>query len=47
MAKSKIPVCFILNETKTYEQCVRGVGLGFNVVMLDMPRALDLGQRQR
>ena len=35
VAKSKIPVCFILNEVKTYQQCIRGIELGFNVVMLD------------
>lgn len=35
VAKSKVPVCFILNEAKTYEQSLRGVELGFNVVMLD------------
>lgn len=35
VAKSKIPVCFILNEAKTYKQCIRGIELGFNVVMLD------------
>jgi ketose-bisphosphate aldolase len=35
IAKSKVPACLILNETKTYDQCVRGLGLGFNVVMLD------------
>jgi ketose-bisphosphate aldolase len=34
-AKSKVPVCFILNEAQTYEQCLRGIELGFNVVMLD------------
>ena len=33
--KSKVPVCFILNEAETYEQCLRGIELGFNVVMLD------------
>lgn len=33
--KSKIPVCFILNEAETYEQCLKGIKLGFNVVMLD------------
>lgn len=33
--KSKIPVSFILNETATYEQCIEGIKLGFNVVMLD------------
>ena len=35
VAKSKIPVCFILNEARTYEQCIRGIKLGFNVIMLD------------
>ena len=34
-AKSKIPVCFILNEARTYEQCIRGIKSGFNVIMLD------------
>ena len=33
--KSKVPVCFILNEAKKYEQCIRGIALGFNVVMMD------------
>jgi len=33
--KSKVPVCFILNETKTYEQCIRGIDFGFNIVMMD------------
>lgn len=35
VAKSKVPVCFILNEVHTYEQCLRGIELGFNVVMRD------------
>jgi ketose-bisphosphate aldolase len=35
VAKSKVPVCFILNEAQTYEQCLRGIELGLNVVMLD------------
>lgn len=35
VAKSKVPVCFILNEVRTVEQCLRGIELGFNVVMLD------------
>jgi len=35
VAKSKVPVCFILNEVRTYEHCLRGIELGFNVVMLD------------
>jgi fructose-bisphosphate aldolase class II len=38
VAKSKVPVCFILNEVHTYEQCLRGMGLGFNVVMLNSTR---------
>ena len=33
--KSKVPVCFILNEAETYEQCLKGIELDFNVVMLD------------
>jgi ketose-bisphosphate aldolase len=33
--RSKVPVCLILNETKQLAQCLRGIGLGFNVVMLD------------
>lgn len=33
--KSRVPACFILNEAETYEQCLRGIELGFNVVMLD------------
>ena len=35
VAKSKVPVCFILNEARKYEQCIRGIDLGFNVVMMD------------
>jgi len=33
--RSKVPVCFILNEVKTLNQCLKGIELGFNVVMLD------------
>ncbi len=33
--KSKVPVSFILNEAETFEQCIKGIELGFNVVMLD------------
>jgi ketose-bisphosphate aldolase len=33
--RSKVPVCLILNETKELSHCLRGIGLGFNVVMLD------------
>ncbi len=33
--KSRIPLSFILNETETYEQCLRGIDLGFNVVMIN------------
>jgi ketose-bisphosphate aldolase len=33
--RSRVPVCLILNETKELEHCMRGVRLGFNVVMLD------------
>ena len=33
--KAKVPVCLILNEVDTLEQCVRGIDLGFNVVMMD------------
>jgi len=33
--KSKVPVSFILNEAETFEQCVKGIELGFNVIMLD------------
>ena len=33
--KSKVPVSLILNEAETFEQCIRGIELGFNVVMLD------------
>ncbi|MFW6139555.1 MAG: class II fructose-bisphosphate aldolase [Spirochaetota bacterium] len=32
---SSIPVSFILNEVKTYQQCMQGMELGFNVVMMD------------
>ena len=35
VARSRVPVCFILNEAQTYEQCLRGITLGFNIVMLD------------
>jgi len=35
VAKSRVPVCFILNEAKTHEQCLRGIRSGFNVVSLD------------
>lgn len=33
--RSKVPVCFILNEVTAFEHCVRGIELGFNIVMLD------------
>jgi ketose-bisphosphate aldolase len=33
--RAGIPVSFILNETETFEQCLRGIELGFNVVMVD------------
>jgi fructose-bisphosphate aldolase class II len=33
--KTGIPVSLILNETETFEQCLRGIELGFNVVMVD------------
>jgi len=33
--RSKVPVCFFLNEVKTLNQCLQGIELGFNVVMLD------------
>ncbi len=33
--KSKVPISLILNEAETFEQCVQGMELGFNVVMLD------------
>jgi ketose-bisphosphate aldolase len=35
VAKARVPVSFILNETETLGQCLRGIGLGFNVVMVD------------
>jgi len=38
--KSKVPVSLILNEAETFEQCIRGIKLGFNVVMLDSSSAL-------
>jgi fructose/tagatose bisphosphate aldolase len=34
----KVPVSFLLNETHTLEQAVRGVGAGVNVVMVRSPR---------
>jgi ketose-bisphosphate aldolase len=33
--RSTVPVCLILNETKQLAHCLRGIGLGYNVVMLD------------
>lgn len=33
--KCNIPVSLILNEARSYNQCIRGLELGFNVVMLD------------
>jgi ketose-bisphosphate aldolase len=36
--KCRVPVCFLLNETHTLEQAMRGVGAGFNFVMIDSHR---------
>lgn len=33
--RTGVPVAFILNEAQTFEQAVRGLDAGFNVVMLD------------
>jgi fructose-bisphosphate aldolase class II len=33
--QARVPVSFILNEVATYDQVVRGIQAGFNVVMLD------------
>ena len=33
--RTGVPASLILNETETLEQCLRGIELGFNVVMVD------------
>ena len=35
---AKVPVAFLLNETHTLEQAIRGVEAGFNTVMIDSHR---------
>jgi fructose-bisphosphate aldolase class II len=35
---TKVPVAFLLNETHTLEQAIRGVEAGFNTVMIDSHR---------
>jgi ketose-bisphosphate aldolase len=32
---TRVPAAFILNEVSTFDQIVRGIGAGFNAVMLD------------
>lgn len=33
--RAQVPVSLILNETNTYDQALRGIGAGFNCVMID------------
>ena len=33
--RARVPVSFLLNETRTFEQAVRGIDAGFNAVMMD------------
>jgi len=39
--EARVPACFLLNETHTVEQAVRGLDAGFNAVMLHTSGALD------
>jgi fructose-bisphosphate aldolase class II len=44
---AKVPVAFLLNETHTLEQAIRGVEAGFNTVMIDSHRwEVDKAKRE-
>lgn len=44
---AKVPVAFLLNETHTLEQAIRGVESGFNTVMIDSHRwEVDKAKRE-
>jgi fructose-bisphosphate aldolase class II len=44
---AKVPVAFLLNETLTLEQAIRGVEAGFNTVMIDSHRwEVDKAKRE-
>jgi ketose-bisphosphate aldolase len=44
--KARVPVALILNETEKLEQCLKGIELGFNVVMVDSS-SLPYGENLR
>jgi len=39
--RTRVPACFLLNETHTLDQALRGLAAGFNAVMLHTSGALD------
>lgn len=42
-ARARVPAALLLNETRTYEQAVRGIDAGFNAVMMDTRAEEDDG----
>jgi fructose-bisphosphate aldolase class II len=38
LKNSKVPVAFLLNETHTLQQAIKGIEVGFNTVMIDSHR---------
>jgi fructose/tagatose bisphosphate aldolase len=44
--RTRVPVALLLNETQTFEQAVRGLRAGFNMVMMDTSGMPSDGKRQ-